>query len=89
MTQQVNFNRRNFLKTASAATLGALATGDPRQILAKADAARLREGAHAHVGGLVRVSHGLDLLAIRQTRWVQLPPIRAAGTRYESESPAS
>ena len=36
MTQQVNLNRRNFLKTASAATLGALAAGDPRQILAKA-----------------------------------------------------
>ena len=36
MTQKVNLNRRNFLKTASAATLGALAAGDPRQILAKA-----------------------------------------------------
>ena len=29
-----NWNRRDFLKTAGAATLGALAAGDPRQILA-------------------------------------------------------
>ena len=30
-----NFTRRDFLKTASAATLGALAAGDPRQLLAQ------------------------------------------------------
>ena len=41
MKQQVIFNRRNFLKTASAATLGALAAGDPRQIIAKADAEKI------------------------------------------------
>ena len=35
MTQQNNFNRRAFLKHTSAATLGALAAGAPRQILAK------------------------------------------------------
>ena len=37
MTQQHNFNRRDFLKHTSAATLGALAAGNPRQILAKTD----------------------------------------------------
>ena len=49
MTQQVNFNRRNFLKTASAATLGALAAGDPRQILAKADAEKIEPTADAMI----------------------------------------
>ena len=49
MTQQMNFNRRNFLKTASAATLGALAAGDPRQILAKADAEKIEPTADAMI----------------------------------------
>ena len=39
MTQQKNFNRRDFLKNASAATFGALAARAPRQILAKTDSA--------------------------------------------------
>ena len=34
--QKGQWDRRNFLKTASAATLGALAAANPRQILAKA-----------------------------------------------------
>ncbi len=39
MTQQKSFTRRDFLKNASAATLGALAASAPRQILANTDAA--------------------------------------------------
>ena len=35
MTQQGRRNRRDFLKTTTVATLGALAAGAPRQILAK------------------------------------------------------
>ena len=42
MNQQNYFNRRNFLKNASVATLGALAAGDPRQILAKSDSASIK-----------------------------------------------
>ncbi|MBT7735362.1 MAG: twin-arginine translocation signal domain-containing protein, partial [Verrucomicrobia bacterium] len=34
--QKGQWDRRNFLKTASTATLGALAAANPRQILAKA-----------------------------------------------------
>jgi len=41
-----NWNRRDFLKTASAATLGALAAGAPRQILA-ADSQTIRPTADA------------------------------------------
>ena len=42
MNQQNYFKRRNFLKSASTATLGALAAGDPRQILAKSDSASIK-----------------------------------------------
>ena len=42
MNQQNYFNRRNFLKSASAATLGALAAGAPRQILAKSDSTSIK-----------------------------------------------
>ena len=49
MTQQANFNRRNFLKTASAATIGALAAGDPGQILAKARTQKIEATADAMI----------------------------------------
>ncbi|HJO54202.1 MAG TPA: twin-arginine translocation signal domain-containing protein, partial [Verrucomicrobiota bacterium] len=49
VTQQGNLNRRNFLKTASAATLGALAAGAPRQILAKPAGERIEPTADAMI----------------------------------------
>jgi len=49
VTQQGNWNRRNFLKTASAATLGALAAGAPRQLLAKPAGERIEPTADAMI----------------------------------------
>ena len=49
MTQRGHWNRRDFLKTASAATLGAMAAGAPRQILAKPAGERIEPTADAMI----------------------------------------
>ena len=49
MTQQGRRNRRDFLKTTTVATLGAMAAGAPRQILAKSAGERIEPTADAMI----------------------------------------
>ena len=81
-----HWNRRDFLKTAGAATLGALAAGAPRRILA-ADQPAIRPAADTVIVLWMARWHGIygDIRSQTLRAFFQ----RHAGLRYAEHVPAN